>query len=117
MGEYLTNGYGVTTPADGASITSKLPVLEEVPAGSQLKVEIAIITNDVSNTANVTVTGLDRNGNDITGCSGSSVTITNNGATTLEELQHVALHNKRIIMIQESMNKLMSYIKIDIGSS
>ena len=117
MGAYLTNGYGVATPADGASITSKLPVLEEVPAGSQLKVEIAIITNDVSNTANVTVTGLDRNGSDITGCSGSSVTITNNGATTLEELQHVALYNKRIVMIQESMSKLMSYIKIDIGSS
>ena len=52
--------------------------------------KLQLLQNDVSNTANVTVTGLDRNGNDITGCSGSSVTITNNGATTLEELQHVA---------------------------
>lgn len=101
MAAYFSTGYGVNNAGTGATIKAPM-LLKDVVVGSQFRVEIASVTNNASNTTNVSVYGLDYDGGRITGITGTYTNPTNGGANTLTTLTDRALANKGYITLNVS---------------
>jgi len=89
MGTYFGSGYGVSNASSGGTVKAAR-LLKDVPVASTIRVTIESITNDATNTTDVSVYGLNYNGERITGVSGTYTNPTNGGISDFDALRNRA---------------------------
>jgi hypothetical protein len=117
MGAYFTSGYGVASASAGATVKAPL-LLKDIVVGSQVRVEIASVTNSATNTTNVSVYGLDYMGERISGISGSYTNLNNGGGTVnLDTLTARALANEGVIVLPVSLTTKIYGVEVVFESA
>ncbi|MFA6377677.1 MAG: Ig-like domain-containing protein, partial [Acholeplasmataceae bacterium] len=117
MGAYYINGYGVASASAGATVKAPL-LLKDIVVGSQVRVEIASVTNSTTNTTNVSVYGLDYMGERISGISGSYTNPNNGGGTVnLDTLTARALANEGVIVLPVSLTTKIYGVEVVFESA
>lgn len=118
MGAYFTSGYGVATAASGGFVknNASISILAGAPLGSDIKVVVGAVTNSASNTADITVYGLDSLGNRIADLSGTFVTYAQSISTASEGMT-AALANPKTVILSTPSDKRVERIEINIASA
>lgn len=118
MGTYFTTGYGTTDKNIVGSLKSTNLLLADVPVGSDIKVEIAAVVNNASDTKIATVYGLDYAGDRISGIMGTYTVPAGGGATgSLPNLTTFAQENKGLVVLSGSILKKAYGIEVEFGTS
>jgi hypothetical protein len=118
MGSYFTTGYGTTDKAIVGSLKSTNLLLADVPVGSDIKVEIAAVVNDTSDTKTATVYGLDYAGDRISEMSGTyTVPAAGGTAGSLPNMTTFAQENKGLVVLNALLTKKAYGIEVEFGTS
>jgi hypothetical protein len=118
MGTYFGTGYGTTSNNVVGSLKSTNLLLADVPVGSDIKVEIAAVVNNASDTKIATVYGLDYAGDRISGIMGTYTVPAGGGATgSLPNLTTFAQENKGLVVLSGSILKKAYGIEVEFGTS
>lgn len=118
MGTYFKTGYGTTDKNIVGSLKSTNLLLADVPVGSDIKVEIAAVVNNASDTKIATVYGLDYAGDRISGIMGTYTVPAGGGATgSLPNLTTFAQENKGLVVLSGSILKKAYGIEVEFGTS
>jgi hypothetical protein len=118
MGAYFGSGYGTADKGTVAKAKSTNALLADVPVGSDIKVEIAAVVNNASDTKIATVYGLDYAGDRISGIMGTYTVPAGGGATgSLPNLTTFAQENKGLVVLSGSILKKAYGIEVEFGTS
>lgn len=118
MGTYFGTGYGTTSNNVVGSLKSTNLLLADVPVGSDIKVEIAAVVNDNSDTKTATVYGLDYAGDRISGIMGTYTVPAGVGATgSLPNLTTFAQENKGLVVLNGLLTKKAYGIEVEFSTS
>ena len=118
MGTYFATGYGTTDKNIVGSLKSTNLLLADVPVGSDIRVEIAAVVNNASDTKIATVYGLDYAGDRISGIMGTYTVPAGGGATgSLPNLTTFAQENKGLVVLSGSILKKAYGIEVEFGTS
>lgn len=118
MGSYFTNGYGTADKGTVAKVKSTNSLLANVPVASDIKVEIAAVVNNATDTKTATVYGLDYAGDRISEMSGT-YTVPAAGGTNLQlpNLTTIAQENKGLVVLNGLLTKKAYGIEVEFGTS
>ena len=118
MGSYFTTGYGTTDKAIVGSLKSTNLLLADVPVGSDIKVEIAAVVNNESDTKTATVYGLDYAGDRISEMSGTyTVPAAGGTAGSLPNMTTFAQENKGLVVLNALLTKKAYGIEVELSKS
>ena len=118
MGTYFGSGYGTADKGKVAKAKSTNALLANVPVGSDIKVEIAAVVNDNSDTKIATVYGLDYAGDRISEMSGT-YTVPAAGGTSgsLPNMTTFAQENKGLVVLNGLLTKKAYGIEVEFSTS
>lgn len=113
FGSYYSSGYGVEK--GGGSLTNT-QVVSSIPLGSTINVSVAAVTNSTTNTALMTIYGLDKNGTRISSVNGSAYTPSNSSSTLSTQITF-ARNNIKTINLPVSMTYKIYGLEFNIASA
>jgi uncharacterized protein YjdB len=118
FGAYFSTGYGIQDAEDGGYVKNhaSISVLASAPLGSDIKVVVGAVTNNASNTCDVTVYGLDSSGNRISGLNGSFITH-NQSISTVGAGHSISLANPRQVILSTPSDKRVERIEVVFASA
>lgn len=118
MGSYFTDGYGTANKGTVAKVKSTNSLLANVPVASDIKVKVAAVVNNATDTKVATIYALDYAGNRITGSSGTYTVPAAGGATgSLPNMTTFAQENQGLVILNGSLTKKAYGIEVEFGTS
>lgn len=115
FGAYFGSGYGISNASAGGYIKSN-QFLADVPLGSLLSIEVVAVTNSPSNTALLSMYGLNRNGERITTINDAYSTPAYS-SSSLESISSYARDNPGLLTFQASMSSKIYSLELEISSA
>lgn len=118
MGTYFSTGYGTADKGIVAKVKSTNSLLANVPVASDIKVKVAAVVNNATDTKVATIYALDYAGNRITGSSGTYTVPAAGGATgSLPNMTTFAQENQGLVILNGSLTKKAYGIEVEFGTS